>query len=116
MTWYIAKDRVSFNIPQSDGRGSHLHEPTGKDYTVTCDSPDCNAFFMDENERRVTARRQLEGENGTSVCSDKPETRPKTVAECEEEQELLEARAREEAAVQLEVSRQRRAALIPIRR
>ncbi|MFI5282483.1 MAG: hypothetical protein ACHQ0J_05070 [Candidatus Dormibacterales bacterium] len=98
-TWFIARDRASFNVTQDDG-SNHLHEPAGKDYTVTCDSPTCNAFFANDHD----------------AASLKAETRPKTVAEIDAEQQAFEARAREEAAIEVEVGRQRRSAMFPMLR
>lgn len=98
-TWFIARDRKSISIGQDDGT-DHLHEPAGKDYTVTCDSPTCNAFFMNDRD----------------VASLKAETRPHTVTEIETAQNELEEMARREAAIEVEVGRQRRSALFSVRR
>jgi hypothetical protein len=111
-TWYVARDRVSFTIPQhAAGGGVHLHEPHGKDYTVTCDSPDCTAFFSYELFLWKEAKRQ--GDLWAGVCSESAETRPETVREIEEKAAVFEARVREEAAIERELGRQRRAAILP---
>jgi hypothetical protein len=111
-TWYIARDRTSITIGQSDGR-SHLHEPHGKDYTVTCASPDCNAFFQLEYDTMVAAKRN--GDVWGGCCGVSAATRPRTALQIGEAQEALAERAREEAAIEIELGRQRRAALYPTR-
>jgi hypothetical protein len=132
-TWYVARDRFAFSIPQSIG-GAHQHEPGLRkhkgavcddpkcEHTITCSSPDCTRFFEEEWRRwwepfRLGAA-SYDYPSGFPVPCAAPseDQRPPTNRHVEEQARVRLLRARETARIKEESERLLRESAFPLPR
>jgi hypothetical protein len=105
MTVYVAEGINSLNVPQLGGERPHLHEPSGKDRTITCDSPTCVEQFLLGIEDASIGR--------FGPFSKTAASRPLSVTQREERERAAQEFAEEQARVEVEVGRIRRRSLLP---